>query len=276
MATRLTKLDINEISGVENPANELPGWLVTKAKKGDGELDVDTLIKEVDRAESDFAILYSALKSCETYLADAPPEVQAAKDTLVSYIEELFGGDGSGADQGDVAPDQGGDIVAQSKDKDKTKTLFGKLFRKGDAEEEKGDAEVEKNEDVKADEAEAEVEKADEPEAEAEVEKADETAKVDEPEVEVEKSEVDAEELLKSVKAAVGEALEPLTEDVGVVKDALGSALDRIGRLEAGRQGLDPDEVASTHVDKSEDGAGKRALRAGISAAARGGRVTLS
>lgn len=265
MATRLTKLNIEELSGVENPANELPGWIVTKSADGEVIINTEEVMAKVDRAESDFAILYSALKSCEQYLTDAPAEVSSAKDTLVSYIEDLFGsGSPEATDQ--TAPDP--NAVMQSKDKDKTKSLFGRLFKR-DGEE--GEEEVAKTEEENVEKTEAE--------AEAEVtEKTQEEKPAEEEAPVVEKTEsgVNTDELLKSMRTVMSEELAPVTEDIGTVKDALGKALDRIGALEAGRQGLDPDDAAAVRVDKSEDGAGKRALRAGISAAARGGRVTLS
>lgn len=42
--TKLETLLITEVSGVDDPANELPGWMVTKARRGD---DLLTTVKAI-------------------------------------------------------------------------------------------------------------------------------------------------------------------------------------------------------------------------------------
>jgi hypothetical protein len=87
MATRLTETELDEVSGVESPANEVLGFMVMKsaASKLDPEQRQE-LLKAVDRMESDFAVLYSALNACQQYMGDAPPEVQQLDAELAKAL----------------------------------------------------------------------------------------------------------------------------------------------------------------------------------------------
>lgn len=77
MATRLDNLSIEEVSGVDSPANETPGWLVMKSH------DIDTL-------ERSTATLYAALAGADQFLEGAPEDVVKARDTLEGFLEEIL------------------------------------------------------------------------------------------------------------------------------------------------------------------------------------------
>lgn len=80
MATQLTKLQMEEISGVDSPANEQPGWLVMKSADTQG----------ADNIEAGAAALYSTLAAADQFLTAAPDEIAKAKDTLATYCETLL------------------------------------------------------------------------------------------------------------------------------------------------------------------------------------------
>lgn len=81
MATRLKKLRVKEISGVDDPANEAPGWLMMKSRNA---------LAELDRFEKEIGGLHDGLvaPSADVYFADAPDEVIKARADLVSYLAE--------------------------------------------------------------------------------------------------------------------------------------------------------------------------------------------
>lgn len=260
MATRLSELEVEEISGVENPANELPGFLVTKARKDN--LTAEELLKEVDRMEQDVAILYSSLSACEPYLADAGEDVKAAAATLTAWVENLFKDEEptpSDDDDEGSAPEP----IGLSRDKNSG----GLLERLG----------LRRSKTTKT--------AAEEPDV-------SETTKVDEPEVtEPEVTEPESEEpvekstalSLEDVTKAVQDALAPVVTQLGelgetteTLKSATGAVIDRLSAVEAGRQGLDPEEIAEiTTKSKTELPRGEAALRAGFGRLARGETLRL-
>jgi hypothetical protein len=79
MATRLTKLRLNEISGVDDPANEQPGWIVAKSR------EFKTEIEDLERS---VVALHELLASrdLDVYLDDAPAEVTKAREELIGHI----------------------------------------------------------------------------------------------------------------------------------------------------------------------------------------------
>lgn len=81
MATRLKKLRVKEISGVDDPANEAPGWLMMKSRNA---------LAELDRFEKEIGGIHDGLvgASADAYFADAPDEVIKARADLVSYLAE--------------------------------------------------------------------------------------------------------------------------------------------------------------------------------------------
>lgn len=240
MATKLSELGIDEVSGVENPANEIPDWIVVKS--ADGNIDIEASIKKADRAETDFALLFTSLQAVDEYLGEAPQEVQDAAATLKAYVEEMFGDEGED-ETAEPAPEEAAEPVALSAD-DKPKSLVERYFGKG-----KKDKQETTTTKEKADVSE-----------ETKTEKT-ETEKTEKTEGEVEKTaEVDVEAITKSVTDAVGEQLKPIQEGQDALAEALSKTLDRVGSLEAQQQGFvpDPDPTPAT---KSESPRGQDALR---------------
>jgi hypothetical protein len=81
MATRLSKLRLNEISGVDEPANDAPNWIVAKSAEFKAEID------DIERA---VVGAYELLSSPEVslYLGDAPGDVTKARDELIDHLEK--------------------------------------------------------------------------------------------------------------------------------------------------------------------------------------------
>jgi hypothetical protein len=253
MATKLAELELDEMSGVESPANEIHGFAVMKAKAQELEPgEANELLKEVDRMEADFAVLYSALNSTEQYLGDAPEEVAAAAATLKQYVEGMFNEEEK-PDEPPAADGVPTMPVMASREKD-GRTLLQRLFKT--------------KPNTPAEEA-------------SPVEKETETPKKDEP------TPAEAEGLTKEqgdqilgALTEVGKALENIDERMKTLetndettRDALGKSLDRLGRVEAQRQGAMVNDNVPTPepVDKSADSAdrGRAALRSTIASIAR-------
>lgn len=286
MPSKLQKLAIEEVSGVEHPANELPGWLVMKT--AGKELTPEDIEKEVDRAEADFAILYASLETCDDYLEDAPEEVRSAADTLRAYIEDLFGEGDSEQVEPEVDTEPGGEPLELSAKKSKG-GLLARLRGRRDGstvdnvskenentpaedDEVRSPGEIESDEETKSPEApDLPEERKDEPEETPAVEE----TKDEEPDEEAPEAEEQSVE--KSVGDAVTKALgeSPVLKEIGegqtTLAKALDAALDRIGKLEARQIGVDPGSV-----EKSKEDGGQSALSAGLGAVARGGSITLT
>ena len=92
MAKKLEELVIREISGVDDPANLHPGWLLMKASDGD-------VAAEAERIRAAMESLKGALEGAAEYLADSPDEVGRAAAALVDYL----GGAGTVVSSGDEA-----------------------------------------------------------------------------------------------------------------------------------------------------------------------------
>lgn len=80
MGTKLAKLQIDEVSGVDDPANEIPGWLLAKSK------DLEGVIEEVEAAHNG---LLKSITDADKYLEDAPEDVQAAAALLKTHVTSL-------------------------------------------------------------------------------------------------------------------------------------------------------------------------------------------
>jgi magnesium-transporting ATPase (P-type) len=264
MATELQKLQVNELSGVEHPANEAPGWLVMKSAD-----EREALLKEVDRMESDFAILYASLKAAEGYLGDAPEEVTSAASALVGYVESLFSeGEGEEPEAETETTDSAPEETVKTADTTRrslTELIFGSVEKDADTDVEKDatvfDQEAETDE-VEKDAETDEVEKDAEPEAEADVEKDAEPAPAD-----------DDDNGLVEVLSRLAQGQEDLAKnlggDIGALRDALVSTIERVERLEVRKTGLDPDADA---VEK----AAADPLGTAVLAALSGQRINLS
>lgn len=273
MATELQKLQVNELSGVEHPANEAPGWLVMKSAD-----EREALLKEVDRMESDFAILYASLKAVEGYLGDAPEEVTAAEKALVGYVESLFSdGDGTDpepdpTDTNDSAPEDTTVKTADTTRRSLTELIFGNVEKDADVD---IDTDVEKDADTGVFDQEADVEKDADTETD-EVEKDAEAEAEAEAEVEKDADEAPADddnglvEVLSRLAQGQEDLAKNLGGDIGALRDALVSTIERVERLEVRKTGLDPD--VDTAIEKS----GISPLTAAVHGALNGQRINLS
>lgn len=263
MATRLEGLEIDELSGVEDPANELPGWIVQKGIVKDGEVDVDALQKEVNRAESDFAILYSALQSSQQYITDAPPEVAAAFDTLTQYIEGLF------QDSGNSPPDAQLAAPAPTPVQASKGGILARLLRKDGA----ADETVEKSEDDESEDEETD-EEYESPEEDSELVGGSSTLADDQVEHDA-RAQVD--DIKKSVTEAVTASLDPVIETQEVLKTAVEGLANRLGNMEARQTGHRPEETTDETVEKTQASRSTIAFGSAIKDLRAGGRgVTLT
>ena len=97
----IVDLDWRETSGVDAPANLVPGWAVMKSRNGDQGMpnrsattnpDV-TVLKQLLREESvnirNDQQLYRAVKAAD--LSDAPDQVQQASAILKKYLLSAYG-----------------------------------------------------------------------------------------------------------------------------------------------------------------------------------------
>jgi hypothetical protein len=253
MPTRLDEPDIEEVSGVENPANELPGFIMIKSQD-----EAEALLKDVDTMEQDFAILYAALETIKSSMTDAPAEAVSAVDTLMTYIEGLFDESGGGQAPADgIDPAQ---PVAMSADQD-GKPLLAKLLHR-------------QHKPV--------VKTEDEPAPEKPVEKSDDGDELiaksrERREARIAKEAEERSMVLGALQSIVG-AVEDLTSKVDEIsknqtetadttetlKSAVAATLDRIGRVEA--QPAGPLGDPAPPVVKSQDGVtpARQSLRAGL------------
>lgn len=78
-STRLTNLRISELSGVDDPANQAPDWIVAKARE---------FRQDVSNIEKAVTGLYELLDSdeVELYMADAPDFVEKAREALRDHL----------------------------------------------------------------------------------------------------------------------------------------------------------------------------------------------
>lgn len=81
MATRLKKLRVREISGVDDPANEHPDWIVAKATG---------FKQEVEEFEKEIGDGFDILdgEAMELYLSDAPDDVRKAAEKLLEHLSK--------------------------------------------------------------------------------------------------------------------------------------------------------------------------------------------
>jgi hypothetical protein len=265
MATRLQKLEIDEVSGVQSPANELPGFLVAKSTDLGRPLTAEEITKEVDRMESDYAILYSALQACQQYMTDAPPEVTAAVDTLTQYIEGLFSDDPSN----DTTPDPNADMqpVQQSAD---NRSLFQRLMGAITAPPEEPATETTKatpKEEPTVSETATTTEAA--PESTSTTKSAEPTP--------VAKELTDALSAMAEGMGALAKAVGEMRTTQDTQTEVLSTTLDRLSAVEARRAGGDEMDLTISEPTNKSTERGEDALRAALVGIARrpGTSVTL-
>jgi hypothetical protein len=86
-ATRLESLILKEISGVDDPANESPGFAVFKSKGGDGDAFVTALAKAVEAAIDEATDV--AAEDVAKAMSEALRPYTAVADALLKRIESV-------------------------------------------------------------------------------------------------------------------------------------------------------------------------------------------
>lgn len=259
MATRLTQFDIEEVSGVANPANELPGFIVMKST------DAEALLKDVDTLEQDYAILFAALETVKPSMGDAPPEIQAAVDTLMTYIEGLF--DESGDEEGAPAPNEGvppSQPVALSAGDEEPKTFLARLLHRSTPTAKSADAKPATDKPAEPVEKSADTDARREAARKRRQERVTKAAQERSEMTEALKGIVTAVDALAGQVEQITAGQEEVTKTTEAVADALNATLDRVGRLEA--QPASSGLATPAPVAKTADGvsAGRRALRSSL------------
>jgi hypothetical protein len=116
--SKLEDLRVNEVSGVDDPANLRPGFLVRKdagqAAVQDPKLEqlIDAILKDADEFEKSAASLASALEDNLDVLEDAPPAVRRSAEGLRGWLKQ-----GGGAEPGEAPADADEDAVEDGKKK---------------------------------------------------------------------------------------------------------------------------------------------------------------
>lgn len=257
MATRLTKLRLTEISGVDDPAHEIPGWIV--AKSADWRADVEQF-------EKDIVGLYEGLTggSADLYLNDAPDEVNKARDVLAVHLAKGLE-DVEDEEEEDEEP-------ARKRVVAKMREIFGvEKDASEDTEDDEEEADGEEVAKESGSESEEELEEDEEVDDEGEtVAKESETEDEDEDEEEEARNEDDLSGISKSeLQADLNQAVE---QAMSPIREAVLSIADRVEGLEkhaASRRSLEGQEV------KFEDDTEPDELTKAIGSALRGNKVTI-
>lgn len=245
MATRLTKLRVKELSGVDDPAHKLPGWIV--AKSAGWKVEVEALEKAI-------VSTYDGLRGeeADVYFIDAPDEVVKARELIVEHIAK------------DVEEDEAEEEEDVEEDAKKSVIKRVREILTGSEEVQKADEEDETEEDESAaeedevDETVAEEDEVDEPVAEDETEE-------DEPEV----AEKAVDEIVEKLTSHLTETLE---ENISPVRDAIGAVVDRVDALEKHAAGRS--SISGQDFEDAEE-AEVSGLTKAIAAAAAGKKVRL-
>lgn len=257
MATKLAKLRINEISGVDEPANEMPDWIVLKGKE---------ILGEIERIEKSASSLRELLDSEEIFKG-ASDKVLKANETLSGYLDDVLQDED---DEDETAEKATGSV------KDRLRTIFGvQKAESSEEEEEDNEEESEGDEEDSPDVSKAEAEsdaddededKEDEDDEEDAEDSVDATTKAkDEDGADVEDEDEEDEEPEDNVDKQV---LKQLLDGNDLIREAVLNLTDRIEILEGSERASLPGQEASVT---------KRAptLEDGMRAAMRGNRVTL-
>lgn len=229
-ATKLTKLRMDELSGVDAGSNLSPGWIVEKSKavKADVESFEKAIVGIFDGLASDDADLF---------FSDASDEIVKARKDVLEFIAK------------DLVEEEA--ETAETEEPTGPLAKFKAMFKTSDTETEtetetSESAETETETDTETDTEETDTETETE---ETETETETDTAKAREEE---------RDELIKGLATAVQAELEP-------IRDSVGALVDRVVDIEkftARRSGLDGQESVETDDDSaSEEGHITKALR---------------
>jgi len=266
-ATRLERLFVKEVSGVDDPANENPGWTVMKSRTA------EELVAEVD-AELQLAKAYGdvlqSLAAATEYLDGAPDEVLSAVETIVKYIRSAneggSGGEAAAAGETEKVAEPEAEAEAPADSDEGATKMLDRIRalrkRKDEMNEAEIDAKLEaRDEALKASFAEqletlgAEITKSVTDALAAATEEVEEEKELT--------AEAEAEEVAKSEGAA-----EEILEAIGKLNEVAASIADRQSRLEKRMLGSHR-EVEDDDIEKA-DGASE--LSKGLAAALRTGK----
>lgn len=85
---KLENLDIYEVSGVDYPANLMPGWMVMKSKGGG--VEVEQIIEKAEAMDRQATELLKALEAAQGDLLDgAPEDISKSVETLLNFLAGL-------------------------------------------------------------------------------------------------------------------------------------------------------------------------------------------
>jgi hypothetical protein len=238
-ATKLANLRIEEISGVDDPANLLPGYVIMKRKERTG-LDGDALKNDLTAVAKNYAMLYSVLVAGLDYFEDAPDTTKAAVNQTLEFLENVLQGNDPETGEKDAAKDESeiGKFTAA------IEKLLGRATKSADDRLEVNGG-GEPVTEPKPDDEETDVEK--EPAAAAgEAEKGGDVA--------------------AAVVEALTPTLEKINEDNAATREALESVIDRVAAVEertAKRTSLVPDVEPDDTAKRKPQGIAAAALAAG-------------
>lgn len=266
MATKLAKLRIKEISGVDEPANDMPDWIVMKAKE---------VLGEIEQIEKDASSLRGLLDSHEIF-DGAPDKVVSANETLSGYLDEVLEeDDGEKAEKAEKA--SGSTVKARLQE------LLG-IKKAADSEDASDEEEEEDEEEQEEQEDSPDVAKADagsdedeenEKSREEEEEDADDPAAAtkkaaDKSEADEEEDEEEEEEEEEDNPDAVDkQVLKSILDGNEIIREAVLNLTDRIEILEQSeRASLRGQEASITKKAPT--------LADGMKAAIRGNKVKLT
>lgn len=265
MATKLAKLRIDEVSGVDEPANDSQDWIVMKSK---------TVLKEIEQAEDDAGQLYELLQKDEVF-SGAPEGVQKAREELSDHLDDILEeDDGEGPQTTSTVKSRLRAIFGVEKsaeeDAEETDDTEDEADDAVDAKQQKRDAVAKSEEDSEEDDSDEE--DSDEEEETDSVDKADDDSADEEVSDEDDSDEaVDAVDENGVAKSTDGteEVLKELLDSNELFREAVLNLADRVESLEGsgGRSSLYGQEAA---VEKKAP-----TLTDAINAATRGNRVTL-
>ena len=89
-ATKLEKLLISEVSGVDDPANEVPGWMIAKAAEAAGAASAtESVVVPVESAPLDAPTIVEKIKSL-LFPTERKDDVEMTTEELNGVLDERF------------------------------------------------------------------------------------------------------------------------------------------------------------------------------------------
>jgi hypothetical protein len=265
MATRISKLKWDEISGVDHPANETPGWILQKA--ADEVEDFETAIVELHKSLGS--------DSVELFFKDADESVRKAVKKLVKHLDENLEevDDDDDEDEEDVKKEKRGiaklrDIFGLEKADDTTSSDDDDDTSDDETSDDEDDEDDTPDDEEKKDTDDDDTSDEDDETDEDEEKKPSDDDELDEDE-DVEKSAL--------TKSAVGEIISALEKELEPIREAVGALADRTESLEKHATGRTSILGQDGSEDEDDDDDERAGLHKAITSAIRtGDKVTLT